>query len=343
MDDALCSILCNQRWDFLPGVRQFITFNRDGTGEVCPAMSLLIHDSFTNYSNKLYCVWDSCFMYLFAVNLDWKPLPLPISDHPTSNINEPSGQCLGTLRLEIALDKSVANSFTGPSPSLRGAASANEHYLSPLAFLPRIFTVSIYKGNFIAPRYIGWKGAHRRYNLLLVFDKSPYPDAETFAYPPHSYDLRDAKLEKETCCVARALPPWETTGWAMNEPAFADGDWLRPLRRLFGMEFEKHHICGHCTPSFGPGSDWKAIKKRQDACVYGWYGKLLYPELWESRVGLEDLKHEDFLRWKSTPLASSLDGQGYEKEIVKDERIPETGRPDEKWSLLSIESDTKEQ
>ena len=60
----------------------------------------------------------------------------------------------------------------------------NEIFLSDHAFRPKLFTVRIEKGNFIAPSGIGFKDSHKKgYAFRLLFEKSPYPPREQWKRP----------------------------------------------------------------------------------------------------------------------------------------------------------------
>jgi hypothetical protein len=72
---------------------------------------------------------------------------------------------------------------------------SHDQFLQPEAFLPKLFTITIEKGNFIQPscsRLEKQSPNLERYELHLTFDKSPFP-------PPEEW--------KDTCDVH--LPVWE--------------------------------------------------------------------------------------------------------------------------------------
>jgi hypothetical protein len=137
--------------------------------------------------------------YIFAVNLDWKSIP-----PKTITTMERTPQSLGVLHLEITLNTSVANSYTGPIPQW---PSPNEYYLNETAFQPRCFEVMVEKGNFIPALKIGSTEKYDwpQWGLRLVFDHSPYPGEESLANP-YGYDSSD--IVKYTTFVTRELKPF---------------------------------------------------------------------------------------------------------------------------------------
>ncbi|ELR06919.1 hypothetical protein GMDG_02289 [Pseudogymnoascus destructans 20631-21] len=161
--------------------------------------------------------------YIFAVNLEWKSIPLPKSDEAietaeTKTTANGKPQLLGKLNLEITLNTSVANSLTGWLPNW---PSPNEHYLSEAAFRTRSFTAAIEKGNFIPNLWVGYEGKFKqRWGLRLLFDKSPYPTREglkSLDEVPISVD----ELDEMVTFLARRLPDSETRGKAMNDDSYA--------------------------------------------------------------------------------------------------------------------------
>jgi hypothetical protein len=161
--------------------------------------------------------------YIFAVNLEWKSIPLPKSDEvietaETKTTANGKPQHLGKLNLEITLNTSVANSLTEGLPNW---PSPNEHYLSKAAFRTRSFTATIEKGNFIPNYWIGHEGKFKlRWGLRLLFDKSPYPTREglkSLDEGPISVD----DLDEMATFLARRLPDSETRGKAMNDDSYA--------------------------------------------------------------------------------------------------------------------------
>lgn len=60
----------------------------------------------------------------------------------------------------------------------------NECSLSDDAFRPKSFTIRIEKGDFTEPIWVGSKDSYRpRYEIRLLFDKSPYPPRAEWKKP----------------------------------------------------------------------------------------------------------------------------------------------------------------
>lgn len=158
-------------------------------------------------------------MYIFAINIDCRSLPLPGTDKSIetagiTNFWNRKPQVLGKMKLKITLNKSVAKSLLGPLPFL---PSPNEHYLSEAAFKPRTFTVTIEKGNFVPHRLIGYENNYSlRYGLRLLFDKSIYQIREWFKMPEWP-PISDVNFEEMHIFVARRLPQSQTKGKAMSD------------------------------------------------------------------------------------------------------------------------------
>lgn len=161
--------------------------------------------------------------YIFAVNLEWKSIPLPQSDEVTETAEtkitaDGKPQTLGKLNLEITLNTSVANPLTEGLPNW---PSPNERYLSEAAFRTGSFTATIEKGNFIPDCWIGHEGEFKqRWGLRLLLDKSPYPSREGLKSPdevPISVD----DLDEMATFLTRRLPDSETRGKAMNDDSYA--------------------------------------------------------------------------------------------------------------------------
>jgi hypothetical protein len=191
---------------------------------------------------QLHCVLE--MTYIFAVNFTWKSLP-PKTNTNTSMKRTP--QSLGTLNLEITLDTSVANSWPGPVPCWSSPdqpwSSPNLHSLTKAAFQPRCFEVMVEKGNFIPDLYIGQKEKkYYQWGLRLVFDHSPYPAQEGLVHPAPGYDC-SGRFDEMTTCVARKLRQSRIEGRAMNDPTFTMGDFMRPIRRMLGLETDPLHMC----------------------------------------------------------------------------------------------------
>ncbi|KXL47883.1 hypothetical protein M433DRAFT_142208 [Acidomyces richmondensis BFW] len=197
MNNALLSILCDQEyWSFDPLASELITFNKDGTGE-------------------LWCMRETTF--IFALNMDWKSLPPPKAEESVKTLGITSWwsrkpQVLGKVKLQINLNTTDAKSLGGPFPI------PNEYYLSEAAFRPRIFTVTIEKGNFAPKLWVGKEseGFRLRYGLRLLFDKSPYPLREGFKTPDKP-PVSEYNFDEMDMFVAGLLSHSETKGKAMND------------------------------------------------------------------------------------------------------------------------------
>lgn len=227
---------------------------------------------------QLWCVFDDCFTWIFACNLEWKSVK-PSQEEVNEKGIRPSqvdkvqmttvapklcksAQYLGKLHLEITL-KTIRPAGQHPS------ALPNEHYLSKAAFQPRVFTIFLEKGYFIPDRYIGCNDVEQ-WALRFQSDAPIFPTGDAWVtreQNPRAYGpLPLPFVDQTTTFVARRLRRSQSKIWAMNEPAFADGDYLKPIRKwLFGMD-EGNHICGTCTPIFGPGPPSKAMIARQRNC-----------------------------------------------------------------------------
>ena len=127
--------------------------------------------------------------YLITAQLEWKSLSSPQPDQvKTTEATWPkSPQLLGQLNLEITLSKKMVKWLQNWKSGL--PTTVNETFLSDDAFRPKLFTVRIEKGDFIAPSGIGFKDSPRkRYALRLLFDKSPYPPREEWKSPGGAAD-----------------------------------------------------------------------------------------------------------------------------------------------------------
>jgi hypothetical protein len=168
--------------------------------------------------------------FIFAVNMDWKSLPLPKPEESVETLGittwrSRKPQVLGKVKLQINLNTTVAKSLVGPLPNW---ASPNEHYLCEAAFRPRTFTITIEKGNFRPKLWVGSEGDFRhRYGLRLLFDKSPYPLREGFKTPDEP-PVSSFNFDEMDMFVARSLPQSETKGNAMNDDSpGSTGGWTR--------------------------------------------------------------------------------------------------------------------
>ncbi|KAI1096563.1 hypothetical protein F5B19DRAFT_151613 [Rostrohypoxylon terebratum] len=204
MNEALCSILSGEdQWNYHSEGRHII-FNKDGTGEL----------------------WCRCnFNYWILAVIEWKSIKQP---HGPSEIVEFPGQVpnttwdkgpqlLGQLNLEITLTKRLPKS--AENSVLAQGNGINERSLVDEAFQPRLFTVRIEKGNFIEPACTepnDW-----RYELRLLFDKSPYPPRSQWKDPTNGPD--DSQFWDHREFVSRHVPALAKCGKPMN--LTAGGGW----------------------------------------------------------------------------------------------------------------------
>jgi hypothetical protein len=124
-----------------------------------------------------------------AAELEWKslssPQPAELQVETTTATWGRSPQLLGQLNLEITLSTKLVEYLRPPKSKL--SLDWNEHFLLDDAFRPKVYTVRIEKGDFIAPSGIG-RGdgpytTRPRYALRLLFVKSPFPPREDWRSP----------------------------------------------------------------------------------------------------------------------------------------------------------------
>ncbi|KAI0202314.1 hypothetical protein F4808DRAFT_449720 [Astrocystis sublimbata] len=170
--NALSFILSlEEEWHFDADGKS-IRFNEDGTGEL-----------------ECRCNLN----YWILAEFEWKDHPSPgsavtQSDAPTKNaINQP--KLLRQDDIEITLTKRIPKSarrWAEANPS--GAESMNKN-LTDGAYRPKTYTVRLERGNFIQPAYIGSQNKDMpRYELRLLFDKSPYPPRSEWKDPEGASD-----------------------------------------------------------------------------------------------------------------------------------------------------------
>ncbi|OKL62276.1 hypothetical protein UA08_02863 [Talaromyces atroroseus] len=168
MNEALCSILSGEdEWSYDSDGRT-IKFNQDGTGEL----------------------WCRCELVVWiAADFTWKSIKQPPLD-PTvieSSLKtaKASPALLGQLNLEITLVKRLPE-WTRTSTLARNTL-VNEHSLTDAAFEPKLYTVRFERGNFMVPWFLeGPKSQYHlspRFELRLLFDKSPYPPRSEWKKP----------------------------------------------------------------------------------------------------------------------------------------------------------------
>ncbi len=132
--------------------------------------------------DQLFCIQE--LTYLFALNLKWRLFSLSprnaVSVPPCASIWRTKPETLGTFRLEITLTRDLASGLRAPDPAI--CAQCHESYLLDTAYLPKVFTVTLQKGNFLPASRAGHedKTYILRYGLRLLFDRSPFPSYEGF-------------------------------------------------------------------------------------------------------------------------------------------------------------------
>ncbi|KAI3320493.1 hypothetical protein HD806DRAFT_506601 [Xylariaceae sp. AK1471] len=196
MNEALSSILCGEdNWSFDTEGR-YIKFNKDGTGEL----------------------WCRCnFNYWIASTLEWKSSQPRDSSHVAeaeTDQNNKHLQVLGQLHLEITLTKRLPQRVE--SSILSKSTIINEKSLTDGAFRPKSFTVTIEKGNFIEPCYVGYPSSDRpRFALRLLFDESPYPPRSEWKKPEGGPD--GGQFFHHIQFVSRISPDLDNRTRAMND------------------------------------------------------------------------------------------------------------------------------
>jgi len=165
MNEALCSILTGESEWVYHSEGKSIKFKEDGTGE-------------------LWCCKDGHFW--IAAELEWKSIETSENtNEATTTVQKTGGpQLLGQLNLAITLIKRLPRQLDS-QPGARDYV-LNERGLTDEAFQLKKYTISIEKGNFIEPCYIGSSASkldRSRYELRLLFDRSPYPPRSEWIRP----------------------------------------------------------------------------------------------------------------------------------------------------------------
>lgn len=177
---------------------------------------------------KLWCRCEfSCWI---AADLIWKSIK-PLDDfenreHQITQIgtaakSSKSFHLIGHLCLEITLAKRlperVRNSLLSKSTMI------NELGLADDAFLPKLYTIRIEKGNFIEPSCVGFSDSWQsRFALRLIFDKSPYPPRSEWKKPEGGPD--SGQFWDHVEFVGRTDPELKKRGRAMNDNSSAMWD-----------------------------------------------------------------------------------------------------------------------
>lgn len=144
---------------------------------------------------------------------------LPSSPPPRQAQTRSKAQVLGKLRLEITLQKGLAKGLQSSDPDT--CLRLHDQYLLPTAYLPKTFTATLEKGNFLPASRKG-RDVMQQYGLRLLFDRSPFPAYEHWntAFPNDVPPVGPADREQSPMVefVARELPREQTIGRkAMND------------------------------------------------------------------------------------------------------------------------------
>ncbi|KZF20975.1 hypothetical protein L228DRAFT_248725 [Xylona heveae TC161] len=188
------SILCSEKWDFDPiwGLTKWMTFNKDGTGKILCGQEVNL---------------------FIATEFDWKlqnPKLLDQVVDTSSRIRKNTNILLCEFDLDLTLTK---RRIPKMGIDLR-RARINEDVLKDEAFETKSYTVRLERGAFFSywdnldtsrSSYIS------RYELRLVFDKSPYPPRDEWKEPEGAVDALKFWEWKEF--VARTLPEDEPAWW----------------------------------------------------------------------------------------------------------------------------------
>jgi hypothetical protein len=168
-------------------------------------------------------LWCRCnFNYWIAAQTEWKSIEARDSSHghvaeiETTAQNNKGPQLLGQLRLEITLTKRLPQRVE--SSILSKSTIINERSLTDDAFRPKSFTVTLEKGNFIEPCYIGYLSASSdkpRFALQLLFDHSPYPPRCEWKKPEGGPDGGQFFHHKQF--VSRLSPDLDKRAKPMND------------------------------------------------------------------------------------------------------------------------------
>ncbi|KAI1460603.1 hypothetical protein F4805DRAFT_369147 [Annulohypoxylon moriforme] len=198
MNEALCSILTGEDEWYYHADGRHIKFNKDGTGELSCRCN--------------FNIW-------ILAELEWKSIkpphgPSQIVEFPgqvSNNTWNKGPQLLGQLDLEITLLKQLSKRAKGTI--VEKNTLVNEGSLTDDAFRTRQFTVRFEKGNFLEPvctdPNLDW-----RYELRLLFDKSPYPPRSQWKEPEQGPD--SCQFWDMIEFVSRHVPGLEKQGKAMN-------------------------------------------------------------------------------------------------------------------------------
>jgi hypothetical protein len=169
---------------------------------------------------KLWCRCEFCY-WIFA-DLTWKSIKEPLDPAKSppplgAKAKGSSPLLLGQLNLEITLAKGPPERWQ--RSILSTSTIINERSLTDEAFQPKLYTIRIERGNFIVPAYIGFPGGlygtDLRFELRLIFDKSPYPPRSEWRKPDGGPDSNQFWEHKEF--VGRQSKELEKKRRAMNQ------------------------------------------------------------------------------------------------------------------------------
>lgn len=184
-------------------------------------MSLTMITANYNYlKTKLWCRCE-VNVYILA-DLTWKSIKEPFDPAKSppplgAKVERSSPIVLGQLNLEITLAKGLPEKWH--TSTLSRNTIINELGLTDEAFQPKLYAIRVERGNFIVPSYIGFPGSlfgtEPRFELRLIFDKSPYPPRSEWRKPDGGPDSGQFWEHKEF--VGRQSKELEKKGRAMNQ------------------------------------------------------------------------------------------------------------------------------
>ncbi|KAI9787842.1 MAG: hypothetical protein M1816_007409 [Peltula sp. TS41687] len=190
LSETLLSILCGEEfWYWDSNNANTITFNKDGTGEVVCRHELNI--------------W-------IAAELEWKPQMPESLDQVVDDISSIGStgkdhpHLISQFDIELTLAKRRIPMMRRPDTQ---KWRINESLLTDDAFLPKMYTLRLEKGNFLTP-YDAMLPQEDQYTPMfarrLAFDKSPYPPRHEWKEPAGAPDAMRMWEWKNFC--GRQLP-----------------------------------------------------------------------------------------------------------------------------------------
>ncbi|GJC80594.1 hypothetical protein ColLi_03432 [Colletotrichum liriopes] len=160
MGETLQSILCGEPWAWDSDDACHITFENNGAGELVARSEL--------------CIW-------IAAEIEWKcsnpeVLKNVISVNETSSFWSygSTARQIAQFDIEVTLTKRRVSTL---GSALERYKRINDELLSEAAFAPKVYTVRLEHGVFRSPASLSSGNSQwsPRYNLQIIFDKSPYP------------------------------------------------------------------------------------------------------------------------------------------------------------------------